>query len=101
MCVLVGSGCAQVKIKDSEWCGDVGELGASCFHTLSDRERDIPKDDWDKDRVGMLCTSSETFENWQTAIEQLCHETKHCTYDVQEQITAFFRRALAMKGRIP
>lgn len=80
------SGCGGVEIKDAEWCGDVGSAGASCYHTLSDAERDIPKDQWDKERFGMLCTQPENFANWKEAILQLCKQYGRCTFDEQQLI---------------
>jgi hypothetical protein len=85
------SGCGHVTIKDAEWCGDMGDDGASCFHTLTDDTRDLPKAEWDKERFGSVCTKSENFANMKTAIEELCHKAKGlCTYETRKKLNAFF-----------
>lgn len=83
--------CARVVIKDAEWCGDVG-TGAICFFTLSTGSREINEEEWDVERVGQVCTKSDNFANWKSAIEQLCHETKLCSYEDQKKIDEFFNR---------
>jgi hypothetical protein len=77
--VLIFSACGRVQIKNSEWCGDMGELGASCFNTLSSESRDIPKDRWDQERFGQVCTKGESFTDLKSALEKLCFMTKRCT----------------------
>jgi hypothetical protein len=81
-----------VQISDSEWCGDAGSLGASCFHTLSDQERDIEKDQWDQERFGMVCTSAETLAEWKAAILKLCKDTKRCDYETKKKIVEFGKK---------
>ena len=86
-------GCSQVKIKDSEWCGDAGPYGASCFNTLSDNTRDIEKEQWDEERFGMICTKSSNFAEWKTAILKLCKMAgRRCKYDVQKKVIIFNER---------
>jgi len=81
------SNCARVKIKNSEWCGDLGEYGASCFNTNNDNYRDIPKNEWDKERFGMICTRAENYKEWKSAIEKLCKLAKfRCTFEDKERI---------------
>lgn len=80
------SNCAKVHIADAEWCGDMGKFGAACFHTLSDAEREIKKIQWDAERFGMLCTTADSFTNWKTAIQQLCSDSKLCTYEVRQTL---------------
>jgi hypothetical protein len=91
--------CSTVKISDHEWCGDAGPYGASCFHTLSDRKRDIPKETWDivsvgpDHRFGMICTSAESFANWKEALLKLCTlAKKRCTYIAKKKIIEFTDR---------
>lgn len=90
------SGCVSVDIPDSEWCGDMGVGGATCYHTLSPAQRDIPKAAWDVEREGMICTQSATFASWKGIIEKLCHETKDCNY---QQVKAFLEKASSLKRR--
>lgn len=75
-----------MKIKNAEWCGDMGDLGASCFMTHSQDSRDLSKEDWDKERFGQLCTSADTFANIKTAIQKLCYQTKKCTIEQKKLI---------------
>jgi hypothetical protein len=78
-------GCAKVSIKDAEWCGDAGDLGASCFHTLTEETRDIPKSEWDAERFGQVCTKAQTFKDMKVAIEGLCSvSTVRCSYEVEK-----------------
>lgn len=78
--------CTDVHIQDHEWCGDMGVLGASCFHTLSEKTRDIDKDTWDVERLGKLCTAPESFANLKAAILKLCDETQRCTLEQIETL---------------
>lgn len=78
--------CANVTVKDNEWCGDLGILGADCFNSFSNNERSVSKSQWDKERFGMLCTKSSSFTNWKAAIMALCQNTGQCTYEVQDKV---------------
>jgi len=90
------SSCSQVKLNDNEWCGDMGQQGASCFNTISDNSRDIEKEEWDKERFGMLCTKAESFANWKQAILKLCKLAgKRCKYDVKKKIIKFNDKVLS------
>lgn len=79
--VLILSSCGQIRLNNSEWCGDLGDLGASCFKTHSDESRDITKDEWDQERFGQVCTQAENFSNMKTALQKLCYLTKKCTIE--------------------
>lgn len=96
--ILISS-CSSVHIKDNEFCGDLGPDGAHCNHTLSTQPRDIPKPEWDKLRFGWICTNSEGFENWKTAIETLCRKNG-CTYEEKKNVTKFFKKMFYMQSRI-
>ena len=89
---LILTSCAQVKVSDSEWCGDMGPEGAYCFKTFSDSERELTQAEWDEERFGMICTSSESFRNFKAVIQKLCYSTKRCTYDTQKKIDIFFSK---------
>lgn len=58
----------------------MGRDGAACFHSTSDKARDIAKPQWDTERFGMVCTQSTTLAAWKAAIEKLCSETKRCVF---------------------
>jgi hypothetical protein len=85
--LLTLTACAKVSIKDAEWCGDMGFLGASCFHTLTPDTRDIPQPNWDEERFGQVCTKAKTFKDMKVAIEKLCSVSNvRCSYEVEEII---------------
>ncbi len=92
------TGCTHVNIPDSEWCGDMGPDGAACFHTLSTTSRDVPKEQWDTERFGMVCTQSANFAAWKTALEQLCHDTKMCTTQEQQTAKTFFEKIQTLRN---
>jgi hypothetical protein len=96
---LLLSGCAQVAIKNEEFCGDLGSQGASCFFTLSSQTEDIPKAIWDIDRFGMICEEADVFADWKTYIEQLCTISHDCSFETQQQITSFFKRVDEFKAK--
>ena len=88
VCLLVS--CARVELKNTEWCGDLGDSGASCFNTHNDNSREIQREEWDKERFGMLCTKSENFAEWKRAIEKLCIIAgKRCTQEEKKSILSF------------
>jgi hypothetical protein len=92
------SGCSHVEIKDSEWCGDLGDDGAICFHTLTSDTRDIQKSYWDTERIGMVCTQSDIFAEWKAVIEKLCDKAKACDYQSRTVIEYFFKRVIALEA---
>jgi hypothetical protein len=97
--VFLLSSCAKVQIKDSEWCGDLGQDGASCFNTLSDKQRDIAKAEWDKERFGMICTKAQTFADWQASILKLCKASKRCTYEGKKVIFNFMQNVNEIEAK--
>jgi hypothetical protein len=85
--VFLVSNCARVKIKNSEWCGDLGEYGASCFNTHNNNSREISREEWNKERYGMICTRAENYKEWKSAIEKLCKLAKfRCTFEEKQKI---------------
>lgn len=83
------SGCGSVTIKNAEWCADMGELGASCFHTVSDDARELSKEEWDALRFGQVCTGPDNFANWKAAILKFCSRTKICSFDFKKKVIQF------------
>jgi hypothetical protein len=83
------TGCGHLTIYDREICADLGKYGAQCAHTLTDGTREVPKEAWDRERVGMLCMSSQAYTDTETAIDQACVELR-CDYRTREEL----RRAL-------
>lgn len=89
--LILSISCAKIKIKNTEWCGDLGIDGASCFNTHNDNSRDLRKEEWDKVRFGMICASSKDFSEWKSYIYQLCLQAgNRCTYGHKEKIINFF-----------
>ena len=81
------TGCDTVTIQDVEVCGDLGQFGAHCAMTLTDGQRDIPKKAWDKERLGMLCLTSQSFNDTETVIDQFCAAYPGtCSYETQVQL---------------
>lgn len=98
VCGLLLSACT-VKINDSEFCADIGSLGATCFQLLSDHRRDISKAQWDKLRFGQICETPDVFANLKSAIESLCQNTNNCTYEQKEQVAQFFTKVESIKKK--
>jgi len=71
---------------DEEVVADLGAAGGYAVHTLTDQTRDIPKAEWDRERVGYLCVNSTAFNDAQTALDQLCQETNLCDYQTRDAI---------------
>jgi gas vesicle protein len=67
-------------------CGDLGPFGAHCAHTLTEQKRDIPKEQWDVERIGYLCMDAEGFNDTETAIDQFCETSKLCDYVTRQEI---------------
>jgi hypothetical protein len=86
------SACTKVELRDSEWCGDAGEFGAYCFNHLTEKSRELTKEQWDFERFGQVCTTSDTFANWKAVIEKLCAQSKRCKYEEQKMIEDFFSK---------
>lgn len=94
--ILLGltlSACAGVKVKDAEFCADMGPLGASCFHSLSEGERDIPYDVWRKLEVGkdhafgMICTQPENYKEWKSTVLKFCSRYRGvCRYEFLKKL---------------
>lgn len=88
MALLILSGCA-VTIENQRWYGDEGADGAVWFETLTTATGHIDKPTWDQMRVGMACTTTDTFATIKAEIEKLCSVTK-CRYsDVEEALGKF------------
>lgn len=86
---IVTVSCSHIPIYDSEVCGDLGPAGAHCAHTLINKKRDIPKAQWDVERIGQLCETSRAFTDKETAIDTFCNNNPNlCDYQVRQDIAA-------------
>ena len=94
---LVLSSCSRVKIWDDLWCVDAGKFGAECFKTLSNEEKTLDKYQWDKLRVGQVCTGTDEpgagFIHLKTAVEKFCASTNLCSLQEKKAIQSFNQRA--------
>lgn len=88
----ISSACSHVTIHDKEVCGNLGEYGAHCAHTLIDKTRDMTKAQWEKQSVGWLCTNSTGFNDGETALEELCTQSNLCDYATRQELRAAFDR---------
>lgn len=86
---FVASACGTVTITDQEWCGDMGEHGASCFYTISEESRDITKEQWDIDRFGQVCGTSAAYSEFVAALLKLCSDDNRCSWEVKKKIKDF------------
>ena len=86
--LLSNAACTKIQVPDVEACADLGSLGANCFTTLSNKERDITKEQWDTDRVGQLCLSGESFGKLKETILKFCKaNSKICVYEkIEKQV---------------
>lgn len=84
--LIVLAGCGHVNIYDKQVCGDLGEYGAHCNHTLVSKPEDFDKQTWDTMRVGWMCVDPTGFNDTETALDQLCATTKKCTYKQRQVI---------------
>ena len=93
--VVTLSGCQHMKenltLYDREYCGDLGKVGAHCNHAFKDQKRDIPKPQWDKERVGQICVNSQAYADIGSLEEQVCI-VANCTYEEREMLRQADRR---------
>lgn len=86
---------AKVSIKNQEWCGDKGPLGAFCFNTHNSSTRTIEPEVWNTIaigpdyRFGKVCTDAGNFTDTTAVILKLCKVSKRCTYDAKKKIITF------------
>jgi hypothetical protein len=78
--------CGQVTVYDKIVCGDLGEDGAHCNHTLKQEPADYDKATWDSMRIGWMCVDPTGFNDTETALDQLCTTTNRCTYKQRQAI---------------
>lgn len=89
--LLILVSCETAKVKNSEWCGDLGPYGATCFKIISEEKRELDKLSWDEERFGMICGKAEAFANLKEVIQKLCYKNKKCEYEKIEQATKFLQ----------
>jgi len=91
-CAIFLTSCTKFNVKDKEFCWDAGALGAACQHTIDqDLDRDIPKEDWDKLRLGWACISEEDVGELKLFFGDLCSRFR-CNKETREKMASFFQR---------
>lgn len=80
------SGC-PLKINNIEFCRDKGPYGATCAYWLNAKEtkKNIPLYEWNKKRLGMVCTSEAGMGNVNAIIEKAC-QTQKCVEQIKELV---------------
>nr|BDT27309.1 hypothetical protein BHI3_07750 [Bacteriovorax sp. HI3] len=89
LCVLIFSSCSRIPVKNSEWFLDLGDLGADSFWIFEGKERELSKEEWDKERYGMFCTLSDNYTNMVTAIETFCRQYNVCEKEFKKKLNNF------------
>lgn len=90
--------CRRVKIQNGDIYADAGQYGAIAREILTDNnKRRISKADWDKIRVGKLCTSSDLILNWRATIHKFCAETNRCDYEYMKELEDVAKRITSLR----
>lgn len=95
--VLSGASCPKVQIRDHELCGDKGELGASCFHMLSDETRKLTYDEWEAARFGQICMQPDAYANLKAALLKLCESSGRCSWQEVKDIKNLGKKVVRFK----
>lgn len=99
------SACGHLQRHDVQGCADLGPDGAHCAHTLTPQTRDIPKAEWDTERIGWLCSPADDFTEVQTELDQACvwiscsYEEKEALKAVQTRLGSLIVKAQAAKKK--
>lgn len=82
-CITMPKG--SLKVYDRPICGDLGEAGAYCKHLYTPGAKDVAKADWDKERIGWICTDGKGENDIEVEIDQAC-TMLNCTYEQREEL---------------
>lgn len=94
------TGCSTIQIKDTEWCVIGGMAGTKCFHTQTDEERHMTKEEWEMASFGWLAGSPESYGELKATIEKLCEETGKCSYEFEKKMKKFFEKVEKAKKEL-
>lgn len=90
---IVLTGCSKVVIYDDLFCVDAGKFGARCFSNISKQKIELDKFEWDKIRLGQVCTATkkpgEGYSHIKQAIEKLCADSAFCSAEDKRKIEEF------------
>lgn len=94
--------CGSIRLSDHEWCGQLPDGSASCFHTFSEEERDIPREEWDALRLseGMICGRPDAYAEFKAALLKLCRISRRCSYADREAIRRFGEHVASIKAKV-
>jgi hypothetical protein len=102
------SNCARVKIYDDPWCADAGKFGAKCFNTISNTEFSLNKYEWDKLRVGQICSATEKpgegYVHIKVPLEKFCADSRYCSVEDKTKLENVSKKAdtaISSAGKAP
>lgn len=84
----------------------MGPAGASCVNLLTDGNRDISPEVWDRlevgpdHRFGKLCTSSDSFTDMKKSIMKMCKICKCCTYEFKKKVNEFHEKVQSLELKL-
>lgn len=70
-----------------EICANAGKFGANCAHTISTDTRWIGPNAWEKESIGQLCMTAESYGKIKTAILKLCDKSGACNEEAIKNIS--------------
>lgn len=92
--LLFSISCASVTIRDTPVYVDLGELGATRLHTLSDERVRLEPEEWRQTRFGMFCTTSSDFADNLAILFKLCRLSKKCKFEEKKKLQEFAKRVI-------
>lgn len=103
-CFLALPSCAPIRVKDDQWCADAGKFGAECFTLNSGQNKSLDKYEWDRLRVGQICSASpepgRAFANFKAALLKACADNNRCTFEEEKKIERAAQRIEAARRRL-
>lgn len=94
--VLSLSSCAEVVIRDYEFCGSLGPEGSACFHTMTDQTETLTLNQWalkwDSMSDPQVCSGASTFADLKGDIEKLCSFGNYCTYEMNSRVQSLSQK---------
>lgn len=86
-------------MRDTPVYVDMGPLGATVVHTLSDDRERVAPEEWEKKRFGMFCVESTDFSDSLAILLKLCRMSKRCKFEERKLIKEAAVRFLELNGR--
>lgn len=101
--LLVLSCNSKLDVPDVPIKWDAGDEGAIVIYTVSDKEEQVPKDEWDRIRLGHGCLSQKDYGEIRAFIEKLCFGIggkTRCNETARTMLKDFFSREEKVKKAI-